>query len=112
MSSLRRDQAIQNFDTMRSRGRFQAEYARLDASFVCELLEQTKHAVRTQATHLLEEMARQRWWLCADPHTGGHGPTPDRALHFNIKLPSERQIHVRLRKNGAGAYFVHAISRL
>jgi hypothetical protein len=96
---------------MASASRYQAEYVRLEATDVCDFLENAQHGVRTQATHLLEDMARMRWTICADAHTLGHGANADPALHFNIRLRNQRQIHVRLNKSSGGTYYVFSISR-
>ncbi len=97
MSAHERNLVILNHRGGR-RDQYQAEWAKLDAGRVYDLLLACKHSCRSQAADLRRRLRGHTWTIVAAPHEGGkggQGRTPDRNLHITIRV-SGRGFHLRL----------------
>lgn len=93
------------------------QWAKVTPKTIYQLLENVSGIERTQARHLLYEMAdsKKKWWICSTAKTGGIGDErgPDPELHITIRTyprGQKKEYHLKCKENSRGGLYVYRIT--
>ena len=82
-------------------------YVKLEPRQIFDLLNEVTGRNKTKATHLLQQLAAEPWYILCDPHAGGSADNAP--LHITLRI-NDKGVHLNCKQNADETLYIYEIT--